>query len=212
MVRLSKSVQNIINVFDRATEENIIEGKQWYDNANRIALVVGKLAPVNLHHQQNRILTMVGAGILSALSPQTSWDLNITKAITFAEDLQRPAFTTTSNYSKALSVVKSVGFDPVAIESGDPLLFIESLMGKVARKQKAFYRNIVDPAGDYIPTIDRHAIGIYLDRKPSKEDIRRYGTGNALQDVINTYVTASKLADLHYNELQAITWLQWRSE
>ena len=198
--------RNIIQVLDRANETTVLEGKEWYPNAQRIAMAVGRLARPE-HTRGTQV--MIGAGILSALSPQTNWDLNIAKAFSFAEAYQRPTFTTTSNYQKALNVVTMLDS---AIQSGDPLLYVENLMGKVAPKQKAFYRNIVDPAGDYIPTIDRHAIGIYLDRKPSKEDIRRYGTGNALQDVINTYVTASKLADLHYNELQAITWLQWRSE
>ena len=206
MVRQPKPMKNILNVLDRATEENRNEGLEWYINANKIARAVGTIVSSS---SAIRIQTIIGAGILSALSPQTNWDLNIAKAFSFAEAYQRPTFTTTSNYQKALNVVTMLDS---AIQSGDPLLYVENLMGKVAPKQKAFYRNIVDPAGDYIPTIDRHAIGIYLDRKPSKEDIRRYGTGNALQDVINTYVTASKLADLHYNELQAITWLQWRSE
>lgn len=206
MVRQTKSMKNILNVLDRATEENRNEGLEWYINANKIARAVGTIVSSS---SAIRIQTIIGAGILSALSPQTNWDLNIAKAFSFSESYQRPTFTTTSNYTKALNVVCE---KDEAVASGDPLLYVENLMGKVAPKQKAFFRNIVDPDGDYIPTIDRHAIGIYLNRKPSKEDLRRYGTGNAFQEIANTYITASKIAELHYNELQAITWLQWRCE
>lgn len=198
--------RNIIQVLDRANETTVLEGKEWYPNAQRIAMAVGRLARPE-HTRGTQV--MIGAGILSALSPQTNWDLNIVKAFQFIEYFQRPTFTTTSNYTKAMNVITYLD---EAMASPNPVQYIEDLMGVKAPKQRAFFRNIQNPESDYGPTIDRHAIGIYLNRKPTKDDLRIHGGGNALKEVVNAYRKASAETDLHYNELQAITWLQWRSE
>ena len=199
------SFQNIINCFDRADDSTVVEGAIWYKLANGWANVVGTqlshCGHAQLDTRESR--TLVGAGIIAAFSPQTNWDDNKSMAWLFGQTLEKPKWCTDINFNKALLIVESARYE-------NPAQIIESILG--GNKTKAFFRNIINPDGDYKPTIDRHAISIYLGRRCTYRELVRGLDGTANKTISNAYLKASKMIGCNYNELQAITWVQWRKE
>lgn len=200
------SFQNIIDCYKRASSESILEGSIWYPQAKREAEQVGiKLhenGHVNLFSRYER--ARVGAGIISALSPQTNWTQNKTMALQFATTLAKPTWCTDINHNKALGIVA------ISKTSIDEDAIANILNGK---KTKAFFYNIVNPYGtDNLPTIDRHAISIYLGRRCTYTELVRGLDGTANKTISNAYVKASKLLGHSSQVVQAVTWVQWRKE
>ena len=200
------SYKNIIDCFDRANSSTVVEGAIWYKLANGWANVVGTQLS---HHGHAKLDTrderiVIGAGIISALSPQNSWEQNKTDAWRFGQTLEKPHWCTGISFNKARLIVESVQYD-------NPAQIIESILG--GNKTKAFFRNILNPDGDFKPTIDRHAISVYLGRRCNKKELHRGLESVVTNDTIsNAYIRASKELGCNYNELQAITWVQWRKE
>ena len=195
------SFQNIIDCFNRADGESVLDGGVWYLMANSWAEVVGR----RLNHYGHSILStkaeqiLMGAGVIAAFSPQTNWDNNKTMAWRFAETLEKPDWCTDVNYRKALAVVspENAFYDVDECE---------------AFKTRAFFHNIVNPDGDYGPTIDRHAISVYLGKRCNYDELRRGLEGRANRTIRGAYMKASKILQVHHNQVQAITWVQWRKE
>jgi len=197
------SFHNILDCFERASSETVVDGAVWYRTANDWANIVG----TRLSHHGNAKVgyrderVLVGAGIISALSPQTNWEQNKEMACYFAETLDKPSWCTDINYDKALAIVQA-GADLDAIAS--------ILNGK---KTTAFFHNIVNPYGqDNLPTIDRHAISIYLGRRCTYKELVRGLGGTANKTISNAYIKASKLLETTPQIVQAVTWVQWRKE
>jgi hypothetical protein len=197
------SFHNILDCFERASSETVVDGAIWYPTAHGWANLVGTRLShhgnAKLDYRDERIL--VGAGILSALSPQTNWEQNKEMALYFAETLDKPNWCTNINYNKALSIVKAhVDIDTIAtILNGN--------------KTKAFFHNIVHPYGENnLPTIDRHAISIYLGRRCTYKELVRGLGGTANKTISNAYIKAAKILECNPQVVQAITWVQWRKE
>ena len=236
MVKLSKTdssiqakVNNILDVYNSAKPKTVEEGYCWYPTANHIAKGVGSLMADTWftvyqvssqlsEGERDRLLTILGAGILSAFSPQTDWDRNIQMAYQFAVTAERPSFCTNIVYLKAMSILKS-STELVRRDGGEFIYtaseqakIVEDLLGKAtAFKTKAFFNNINDPLGGFGATIDRHAISLYLGRIATEKELNSYFRSAKLySDVQEAFATASWYADCHYNEMQAVTWLEWR--
>ena len=205
------SFQNIIDCFNRADGESVLDGGVWYLMANSWAEVVGR----RLNHYGHSILStkaeqiLMGAGVIAAFSPQTNWDNNKTMAWRFAETLDKPDWCTEVNYRKAMTIV-STGDNFRC--SSEHEKYIDRCLGKEAFKTRAFFHNIVNPEGDYGPTIDRHAISVYLGKRCNYDELRRGLEGRANRTIRGAYMKASKILQVHHNQVQAITWVQWRKE
>ena len=206
------SFQHIVDCFKRADDESITDGGAWYLTANLWADVVGSRLNYYGHAAtsttQERIL--VGAGLIAAFSPQTNWDTNKTIAWDFSKDLVKPSWCTDVNYRKAMAIVSVANSsqNPVELEES-----IDTYLGKGAFKTKAFFHNIVHPEGDYGPTIDRHAISIYLGKRCKPLELKRGLESKSNNKTIrDAYIKASKILQVHSNQVQAITWVQWRKE
>ncbi len=131
-------------------------------------------------------------GIVAALSPQTSWAQNLTNAKTLVETRKAPTFG--GSVAKALRILD--GESPLEVLGGN--------------KVRSFYRNLVDYLEHSYVTVDRHAINIALggfvegSGKAIEAD-RRY------QKVATAYMVAAGSEGLIANQMQAITWLAWRT-
>jgi len=200
------SFHNILDCFERASSDTVVEGGIWYPTANAIAEVVGQ----TLHRSGYTVLDskhekiVVGAGILSALSPQTNWGQNKEMAYHFAESLDKPNWCTDINYNKAVNIV-ATSHEGVTEER-----VAKILNGK---KTTAFFYNIVNPYGENnLPTIDRHAISIYLGRRCTYRELVRGLDGTANKTISNAYIRASKILETTPQLTQAVTWVQWRKE
>ena len=215
MVRLLNADKNILDVWERADGDVITEGSEWYRLANTIASNVGMVLVNNLMSGlDQRNMLVGGAGIVSALSPQTSWDRNIANAFYFADTLSKPSFCTGVAYTKALNIVDVLYKTLIPEKPTDITLDeMDIILGKGAFKTKAFFHNILDPNGDYTPTIDRHAISIWLGRKATEKELLHHGGSlKAYTKLGDSYKKVAKHLNIHYNDLQATTWIQWRLE
>jgi hypothetical protein len=66
----------IADVRNAATTEDVFNGTNWYPFGTSLATHVGELAGFDSH-----VARLTGAGIIAALSPMTSWGLNVINAI-----------------------------------------------------------------------------------------------------------------------------------
>lgn len=175
---------NILRVFYRATTADRYEGLLWYARARTLA---GKL-----DHGRYRI----GAGVLSALSPNQSWEINIRLARNaFMGELQG---TYGANLDKARRIL--AGETPLSVLGGN--------------KTKDFYRCIVSAGRTNAVCIDRHAIAICLGREATHTEQRiESETGKrriAYVGYADAYRSLAPTLSLWPSQLQAITWVTWR--
>jgi hypothetical protein len=180
------SYQNIVEAYNKASKSSREEGQSWYYDAHEIALQVSKLL--------GTADVKVGAGIISALSPQKDWGDNVAEALVF----------TTQGFSKTQTQANNDKARKIS-EGQDP----DSVLG--GAKVIPFYHAIVEPEGNYKPVIDRHALAVYYGKHVNRRDLGR-ATKNprVMRRIQSAYVRASREVGLHYNVVQATTWVQHR--
>lgn len=133
-------VENIISVFDRATQEEVDGGILWYLEAQRTALEIGK-GDLKL-----------GAALLAVTSPMQKWERNVIVA-RYAMEHGKPYPGMKAIMSKVQRLID--GENPDDVVKG--------------QKVTSFYRNIVNPFSDDV-TIDRHAQDIAMDKRHTDSD------------------------------------------
>ena len=212
---LRGSYDNIIKTYEGASQELKDEGKAWYPEAHIMARNVGEIAfprpytdgdIVSSRYEYRQVL--LGAGIISAFSPQMVWEKNIRAANVFAGSFDKPVWITNRDYDKAVKMVKYVR-ENTGVEPDDIL----EILGDGAVKTRPFFMNILNPYGHVRNngiTIDRHAIAIYLGDVPSPIQVSRASSKNGNTLIQNSYKIASQKLGVHHNDLQATTWLEWR--
>ena len=182
------SYQNIVQAYNKASAESFFEGREWYTYANSIAEQVSTL----LGTEDIR----VGAGILSALSPQIAWGENVAEALKFTS-LGYSTMQTQANNAKAQKIQE--GQDPETVLGG--------------AKVTSFYHAILEPTGQYKPVVDRHAIAVYYGKPVSRRDLgRAMSNPRVIRRIQSAYVRASRIVRQHYNVVQATTWVQHRKD
>jgi len=70
--QLNKIYKNLDKWFNLATKEEIKEGLQWYKKANDICKDIA---------ENFKTLEIIGATVISALSPRNKWEQNIKDAV-----------------------------------------------------------------------------------------------------------------------------------
>lgn len=174
-------VQNIISVFESATPEQLSAGRTWYPTAHQIAdmMTDGDVK--------------VGAGLLAALSPQTSWAYNVELACD-AYDTGRPTRHVSDALSKAAKIL--AGLDPSDVLPMD-------------KKTGHFYRCIVDPTDADAVCIDRHAHDIAVGQPFGSED-RGLSAKGRYALIAHCYREAAQRLGELPQVVQAVTWVAWR--
>jgi hypothetical protein len=185
---LKPTVDNILAVYRAARPEQIAAGMQWYADAHTFALAIsgGDL--------------ITGAGVIAALSPQTSWAQNMTLASrAFVEGFA--SGQTGANVDKANRIL--------AGESPEDVLGWNNPKAKSGHKVRNFYRNIVDPTGREC-TIDRHAFDVAVGEQTDSKARGQLGRVGQYDLFADTYREAARLAGIAPAQMQAITWVTWR--
>ncbi|WP_199818775.1 DUF7178 family protein [Streptomyces sp. NRRL B-1347] len=170
-------VSNIVAVWESATEAQLLRGRGWYHAAHEVAsLIAGGDA-------------CVGAGVIAALSANTSWPETLRLARR-AFDTGVPAGHLPDALAKAAKIMS--GADP------------RGVLGE--RKTGHFFRCILDPNDPEAVVIDRHAhdiaVGeVYGQRDRGLGSLRRYGL------LARCYQEAAvRLGELP-STVQAVTWV-----
>ena len=180
---LRGSHRNISKVWQRASQDAINHGFEWYETANRIGAEIDR----TFGFRPN-----TGAGILAALSPQKNWDVNISLAWQLAET--DTCGQTKANVAKALRIKR--GENPLDVLGG--------------RKVRAFYSCIVGVESE--ACIDRHAVSIYMGRHVSDVELKMLARVGVYDRIANAYATVAEAENVPVYVIQAATWVQWRVE
>ena len=179
-------VRNIIDVFDRATNEQRFEGGQWYREAQRIIETLANITGTDPHRF---------AHALAALSPRNPWKWNVQDAYAFASaaeaGLPMPGNATTfkRNWANAWSALTNGG-DPWTTAALKVRAFVAACTGDMTA--------VVVDVWAY-----RVATGSNMDKKVNKG---QYAAITA------AYAAAAFVVGREPAHLQAITWLVVRSE
>lgn len=175
-------VDNILAVYDRATEDDKAQGMSWYTTAHDLAGLVG-------FGDYDK-----GAGIIAALSANTGWTQNKNLALAISEGEE------VGHLSHVLGKVR-------AIMAGQPPI---AVLGK-GLKTLNFYMNIHQPERSGPVTIDRHAHDIARGQAWGSRN-RALTTGTRYQVLTYAYRAAAALRGVRPHEMQAVTWVTWRRE
>jgi hypothetical protein len=188
----ANQVRRIVALFNRATPEERQEGMEWYAKANAFAKGLA---------DHNGLTLRQTAGIVAALSPQVSWEVNQTIALKAASG-RRYTGQTGPNMSKASRIRN--GEDPSEV------LFTSEKSGQ---KVRAFFACIESPETTDAVCIDRHAYSLAEglltnDDRERSNALRRKGVYATLEA---SYREAARILGVRPHEVQAVTWIVWRN-
>lgn len=185
-------VDNILSTIGEASPDEVRDGLTWYDRAHNVAADLGRGPARNVWQ---------AAGVLAALSPQSSWHANIG----YATDAYANGAESVGHYDDATRKAGAIlnGADPHDVLGG--------------RKVRSFYANISEPERPGRVTVDRHAVAIALWGPQSRHHwklppvspklLKRIGT---YQLIAAAYRGAARQLDILPHQAQAIAWATWR--
>lgn len=182
VVTLTPTAENILAVWEDATDAHRDSGMAWYDFAHDFALRISGGDIVR------------GAGVVAALSPNKAWDQNMILA-------ERAFHDGAASGTLGVAVRKAnailAGADPVDV-LGNGL------------KTRNFYQNIARPDCPEAVTIDRHAYDVALAERNS--DNKRYAlTPTRYAAFCEAYRDAALRLGILPLQVQAVTWETWRA-
>jgi hypothetical protein len=181
------STQNILNIFNQATEQEKNEGVLWYADAREFCKNAAKEYNISLE---------VVVAVISALSPRNKWKQNLKDAVTVLEAVRKglgpddvKVCTFHSNKRKAFAIV---------IENNPNL-------AKATAKTASFFDNIRFDESTAV-TIDVHAYRVFTgDYGPAKSI-----NGSQYSEAVKAYCEAAEITGLRAYELQAICWMAFK--
>ena len=179
---LTGSTSNIMRVLNSANNAQIDAGKEWYERANRLAKKLGEKHNIPV---QNVVFA------IAALSPIKDWGGNQLATIELVEtgDTKNQ---TPDNVAKAKKCL-----------AGD----LGALRGQ---KVTRFAGAIMNPQGDSVACIDRHAFSIWMGAKQTDVQQKVLARKGAYETIADSYEIAAKISGRPVHEVQAITWVVWR--
>lgn len=182
----TKTVNNILRVYDSSDSFKL---NDWYQQANDYAMSLSEKYGVDF---------LKVCGILAALSPLKSWDLNKKIAVEFLEGNYN--IHTKSNVNKAKEIR--------SLKISDALQISEVLRGN---KVTSFFLNIYEPSLQETVTIDRHALCIGVGEVLKESELRGL-TETQYKFFVNCYKIAATKRNVKPLMMQSVTWEQWRKQ
>lgn len=180
---IRRYARNIIDVYNRATQDQVSRGRDWYPEAHRLA--------TQLSDDVRK-----GAGVIAALSARNSWERNVTIA-TASFATGTPSGHTRANLAKAARIMSG--------ESPETVL-------PMTLKTGHFYRSIVAAGETDAVTIDRHAHDVAVGRKYGDKEDRGLSSQSRYDALVKAYRIAARRTGHHAATLQAIVWTVWVDE
>lgn len=181
-------VSNIVKMYDLASDDDLEIGRSWYQQASRFCQT--------LADNYDRSLAAV-AGIMSALSPSTSYEQNIIDTVNVIAGQDHETVSTYGKQHVKALEIRDEGIDPALV------------MGQ--NKTAAFWLNIVNPTTNGRVTVDRHSARVAVDVNMTADESYFYINTPAKYQVLeNAYKLAAGKIGVLPHVLQAITWLTYR--
>lgn len=170
-------VRNIIDTWNEATAQELVDGRNWYPTAHSLAVLIGDGDAVK------------GAGVIAALSAQTSWERNQVLAVRAVSG--EHVGTTGERLAKVQAILD--GTHPGAVLPMD-------------KKTGQFFLCIADPNHRGAVVIDRHAFDCAVGKIYGSEN-RGLSAAGRYALIANAYrEAADQLGELPLT-VQATCWL-----
>lgn len=190
----AKCMNSILRFFYLATHNEFKEGINWYKEANEYSRELSSRFNISLPQ---------AVGIISALSPQTSWVDNKRYAVSYLMN-RHLRIRSQANTNKVRNII--------ALKNENAIYMALSTQNK-AYKTKAFFLNILNPDIVTNVTIDRHAIAACIQTPNEVEALdNTYGQLTKQQYDFFQYCYVQTASKLHIlpQQLQAIVWTVYR--
>jgi hypothetical protein len=181
---MTGSTQNIIDSYESATDTQLLAGENWYESALFLA---EELA------DKHDLEPVNVAYAIAALSPQKDWITNQVAIIELCE-------TGSTRQQSRINIDKAR-----RCLAGE----LTALRGP---KVERFAEAIIDPLGNSVACIDRHAFSIWMGAKQSDKQLPVLQRKGAYEMVADAYAEASKILDVPVHIVQATTWVVWRDK
>ena len=191
------STENIIAVYNLASNADKQQGQSWYTRA---------LAFAEELSDQYNIETTTIVGVIAALSPRNRWERNMQDA----ESMVRIA-AAGGDYNDLLSVkvcTFSVGKKKAAKILAEAINDRDALLATLkGPKLREFFNCILGDSGDVC--IDGHAYSIWAGDRITLANVPSIGV--KLRQTIKTdYQAAAKELGVEPHVVQAVTWVCWK--
>ena len=182
---MTGSVANIIASYESATDTQLLAGESWYESALYLAETLA------FDHDIESVENVAYA--IAALSPQKDWITNQVAIIELCE-------TGTTRFQSRINVSKAN-----RCLAGE----LSALRGP---KVERFALAIMNPLGDTVACIDRHAFSIWMGTKQTDIQIKVLARKGAYEMVADAYSEAAKILDVPVHIVQATTWVVHRDK
>lgn len=187
----------ITREFRLASDEQIIQGVDWYKDAHEFASSTGALYGLSLEQS---------SAIIAALSPQLSWGMNVRVADAVMAG-RKTGGVLGANLDKAMRIRAG---EPIADVIGDS-------SSKSGHKVRSFYRCILTAGRDEREVcVDRHAFALAMGTRdvPSLTSKRYRDTQDAFRNatrILNRERPLDRRPILTPSAVQATVWITWRA-
>jgi hypothetical protein len=170
----------IESLFNKATQEEITDGKQWYPISNSFCKSLA-----DKHGKKDKTVAALTAGF----SVQKSWTLNQRMVVEFLEGKKVGHLSHVIN--KAMEII---------VENGekDDSYYMRILKGQ---KVQSFYHNILYPYTSQRVTIDSHMTDAFMPEEWNSLTPKRY---KAIEKEIKDFAIEKEIP---VPQMQAILWL-----
>ena len=191
---MTNYVRNILKLYRQATQEDTINGVEWYARAERMAKAIAQDAGLPLP-------TVIG--VMSALSPNNRWERNCKDAATMCQAWQTGESMDSFKVS-CYNTMKAKAWAILDLGLTDDEDILSHLNGQ---KIRSFYSNI---RGLDEVTIDGHALNIARGKREGLTSDKTNMGKREYRELQAAYVRAAKRVDVKPHVLQAITWTTWK--
>jgi hypothetical protein len=191
---MTNHVRNILKLYRQATQEDTINGVEWYARAERMAKAIASDAGLPLS-------TVIG--VMAALSPNNRWERNCRDAATMCQAWQNGDSMDSFKVS-CYNTMKAKAWAILELGLTDDEDILSHLNGQ---KIRSFYSNI---RGLDEVTIDGHALNIARGKREGLTSDKTNMGKREYRELQAAYVRAAKRVKVKPHVLQAITWTTWK--
>ena len=191
---MTNYVRNILKLYRQATQEDTINGVEWYARAEREAKAIAEACALPLP-------TVIG--VMAALSPNNRWERNCRDAATMCQAWQQGESMDSFKVS-CYNTMKAKAWAILDLGLTDDEDILSHLNGQ---KIRSFYSNI---RGLDEVTIDGHALNIARGKREGLTSDKTNMGKREYRELQEAYVRAAKRVGVKPHVLQAITWTTWK--
>ena len=191
---MAQHVRNILKLYRQATQEDTVNGVEWYARAERMAEAIA---------EDTSLPVPTVIGVMAALSPNNRWERNCRDAATMCQAWVAGESMDSFKVS-CYNTMKAKAWAILDLGLIDDEDILSHLNGQ---KIRSFYSNI---RGLDEVTIDGHALNIARGKREGLTSDKTNMGKREYRDLQVAYVKAAKRVKIKPHVLQAITWTTWK--